>query len=300
MIMKIGPFFYIRNKLIYKGCSLSEGRRQADKVDYSYGHEQLYDDCFATGDYIDYPRGRVIWDMTRKCAIVYIDPCINRREVWEQIREAFSLEEYTVESDEHYHCRQCMQREGYPDGDNVLYQNGSTLRPVLGSCAEQTADAVVNAANSRLYAGSGICGAIFRRAGAEELKRACSLFAVPLADGEAVVTPAFQMKNAKIIIHAVGPNFGKTPEAFEALCDAYYNSLLRLRENGYHSIAFPLIGAGVHCGLLNNPVVNSVEQCYRAFLCFTDNYPDYITEVRLCAFSETEMREVVRRFAQLQ
>ena len=51
----IGPFFYIRGKLIDNACSLAEGREQAGKLDNSYGHDQLYDDHFKTGEYIDYP-----------------------------------------------------------------------------------------------------------------------------------------------------------------------------------------------------------------------------------------------------
>ena len=41
-----------------------------------------------------------------------------------------------------------------------------------------------------------------------------SKYKTPLKDGEAVITPAFNMTNAKAIIHAVGPNFAVTPTAF--------------------------------------------------------------------------------------
>ena len=54
MLSSIGPFFYIRGKLIYNACPLSEGREQAGKLDNSYGHDQLYDAHFKTGEYIDY------------------------------------------------------------------------------------------------------------------------------------------------------------------------------------------------------------------------------------------------------
>ena len=58
--MKIGPFFFINNRLLYNASPLTEVRKQADKIDNYYGHDQLYDDHFKSGDYIDYPRGCVV------------------------------------------------------------------------------------------------------------------------------------------------------------------------------------------------------------------------------------------------
>lgn len=54
---------------------------------------------------------------------------------------------------------------------------------VNGSCADQSVDAVVNAANSGLRAGGGICGVIFKKAGSAALTAACSQFKTPLKDG---------------------------------------------------------------------------------------------------------------------
>ena len=45
----------------------------------------------------------------------------------------------------------------------------STINLINASCADQTVDAVVNAANSGLWAGGGICGVIFSKAGMSEL-----------------------------------------------------------------------------------------------------------------------------------
>ena len=159
------------------------------------------------------------------------------------------------------------------------------------SCADQVVDAVVNAANDGLWAGGGICGVIFSKAGRDELTAACRKHKTPLNDGDAVITPAFNMTNAKAIIHAVGPDFSSTPNAFEELFKAYYNSLAVLKDNGYHSISFPLISAGIFGGNLPKPAAESTKQCLRAYKKFTGDFPDYEIDVKLCAFSAQEMAD---------
>lgn len=165
----------------------------------------------------------------------------------------------------------------------------SKIELIKGSCADQTADVVVNAANSGLWAGGGICGVIFKKAGMAELTAACSKYKTPLKDGSAVITPAFNMTNARAIIHAVGPNFSVTPKAFKELFDAYYSSMKVMMDNGYHSISFPLISSGIFGGSLANPVVESTKQCLRAYKAFTSDYPDYDIDVKLCAYGDNEM-----------
>lgn len=172
----------------------------------------------------------------------------------------------------------------------------SKIELVNGSCADQYVDVIVNAANRGLWAGGGICGVIFEKAGVTELTEACNKYSTPLNDGDAVITPAFDLKNAKAIIHAVGPDFGSTPSAFKKLFDAYYNSLVTLMNNGYHSIAFPLISAGIFGGSLENPVAESTKQCCRAYKKFTSDYPMYAVNVKLCAFLLSEMTEAKKEF----
>ena len=130
----------------------------------------------------------------------------------------------------------------------------SKIELINGSCADQKVDIVVNATNSGLWAGGGICGVIFNKAGITELTTACSKYKTPLKDGSAVITPAFNMTNAKAIIHAVGPNFAVIPKAFKELFDAYDNSLKVMMDNDYHSISFPLLISGIFGGSLSNPV----------------------------------------------
>ena len=106
-------------------------------------------------------------------------------------------------------------------------------------------DVIVNAANTHLLAGGGVCGAIFRAAGLKELKAACSKLA-PIGTGEAVITPGFNLP-AKFIIHTAGPIYkdGTCGEE-ELLRNCYINSLQLAADNNLQSIAFPLISSGIY------------------------------------------------------
>ena len=107
-MQKTGPFFYVYKNLIYNALPLYKCRAQADKLDNPYGHDRLWEDHFKHGDYINYPRGRVVWDRTNKRSIIYIDRCINRPEVIEKIKEAFCITDHVVDYDDHYRCRSCI------------------------------------------------------------------------------------------------------------------------------------------------------------------------------------------------
>ncbi len=110
------------------------------------------------------------------------------------------------------------------------------------------AQAIVNAANERLVAGSGVCGAIFRAAGLRHLQQACHSVA-PCPTGNARITPAFDLasQGVEAIIHAVGPRFSdaSSDAADRLLADAYRASISCLRSAGLTSIAYPSISTGV-------------------------------------------------------
>jgi O-acetyl-ADP-ribose deacetylase (regulator of RNase III) len=106
-------------------------------------------------------------------------------------------------------------------------------------------DAIVNAANEQLAQGGGVCGAVFRAAGAAELAAACRPRA-PCPTGEARVTPGFRLP-ARHVIHAVGPVWHGGGQGEAALLAAAYRaSLAALRGLGGRSIAFPAISTGIY------------------------------------------------------
>ncbi len=106
-------------------------------------------------------------------------------------------------------------------------------------------DAVVNAANSSLAPGGGVCGAIFRKAGYSRLLQACQ--GIGHCDvGQAVVTDGFSLP-ARYIIHAVGPVWqGGEKNEKSLLRSCYTNALLLAEKKGCESVAFPLISSGIY------------------------------------------------------
>lgn len=167
----------------------------------------------------------------------------------------------------------------------------SKLELIRASCVLQNVDAIVNASNRYLLSGGGVCGAIFSEAGYKELNEACKKIKTPLNDGDVVITPSFNIKTTKYIIHAIGPNFSETPNAIDKLFNAYYNSLIVLKDNNLHSIAFPLISSGIYSGSIDNPVRVSTRECVSAYNKFTSEYPDYNIDVKLCVFMPGDMAE---------
>ena len=138
-------------------------------------------------------------------------------------------------------------------------------------------DAIVNAANSGLRRGGGVCGAIFAAAGARELQAACD--EIGHADtGTSVATPGFALP-ARYVIHSVGPVWqGGGAGERELLASCYRTALELARELGCASIAFPLISAGIY-GYPPNQALEVATSSIRAYL---EGDPDM--EVTLCLF----------------
>ena len=135
---------------------------------------------------------------------------------------------------------------------------------IHGDITTMATDAIVNAANSRLAPGGGVCGAIFYASDYHKLDLACRKIGhCPV--GQAVITPSFGMP-AKYIVHAVGPIWqgGQQNEA-KLLRDCYTSSLNRAKQHGCTSIAFPLISAGIY-GYPKEEALRVAVDAIRAFL----------------------------------
>jgi O-acetyl-ADP-ribose deacetylase (regulator of RNase III) len=125
-------------------------------------------------------------------------------------------------------------------------------------------DAIVNAANSDLLMGGGVCGAIFRAAGSRKLQAACDKIG-HCDTGQAVATPAFALP-ARHVIHTVGPIWhGGTQGERDLLASCYRTSLELAASLKCSSIAFPLISAGIY-GYPKREALEVAQAQIRSFL----------------------------------
>lgn len=120
------------------------------------------------------------------------------------------------------------------------------LDVVQGDITQQSTDAIVNAANSRLAGGGGVDGAIHRAGGPSIMAETRQKYPQGCPTGEAVITGAGQLP-VRHVIHTVGPIWsgGRQGEP-DLLASAYRRSLEIAVENNCQSVAFPSLSTGAY------------------------------------------------------
>jgi O-acetyl-ADP-ribose deacetylase (regulator of RNase III) len=122
--------------------------------------------------------------------------------------------------------------------------NKSILVLAEGDITNESTDAIVNAANSGLFGGSGVDGAIHNAGGPSIMQECRRIGGCPT--GHAVITTAGNLK-AKYVIHAVGPIYREGNEREAGLLkSAHLESLKLASSRKIKSIAFPAISTGAY------------------------------------------------------
>lgn len=117
------------------------------------------------------------------------------------------------------------------------------LRVAEADITKLAVDAIVNAANTFLAPGGGVCGAIHRAAGPELAQECAELHGC--ATGEAKITRGYRLP-ARYVIHAVGPVWrGGAHGEPDLLRSCYQTSIAIAQAHGLASVAFPAISTGI-------------------------------------------------------
>jgi O-acetyl-ADP-ribose deacetylase (regulator of RNase III) len=129
----------------------------------------------------------------------------------------------------------------------LAFANGKALElHGPADITKETADAIVNAANSSLLGGGGVDGAIHHAGGPSILHECKRIMAKigTLPAGKAVITTGGRLP-AKYVIHTVGPVYrgGHQHEA-ETLASCYRECIRIADDHGIKSLALPSISTG--------------------------------------------------------
>ena len=136
-------------------------------------------------------------------------------------------------------------------------------------------DLIINATNPQMIAGGGIAGAIFWKAGVEELENYTQTkYNINYFEdnynkdnimkiGEIRITPGFNL--GMDIMFVQGPRFWEHNNAYELLFKTYKNMLSEIKNNNYKNVLVPSLGTGSY-GFIHENVGHDVYTCLNEFV----------------------------------
>lgn len=164
---------------------------------------------------------------------------------------------------------------------------------IRGDITQLGVDCVVNAANERLQAGGGVCGAIFEAAGHASLQVECDQIG-GCPTGSVVITKGYALK-APWVIHAVGPRkSGDRTRDSALLASAYRTSLELAAKHQIKSIAFPSISTGIFGFPIEKACRIALETVAQHLA--THTFPE---KVIFCCFSESDLNSYNQAAAEI-
>jgi O-acetyl-ADP-ribose deacetylase (regulator of RNase III) len=177
------------------------------------------------------------------------------------------------------------------------FPSGAVLRLVTGDITRLPADAIVNAANSRLAGGGGVDGAIHRAGGPEIMHELDGIRerAGGCPTGGAVITTAGRLP-ARYVFHAVGPVYrgGGCGEA-ELLASCYRTCLRMAEERGVANVSFPSISTGAY----GYPIQEAARVALGEILAHLSRPVTRVREVTFVLFSHSDYEVYARILKEL-
>ncbi len=132
-------------------------------------------------------------------------------------------------------------------------------------------DVIVNPTNPMMLYGSGVCGAIFLKAGVERVEQYIQeKYKVSYENvdsqmkiGEVRVTPGYDL--GMDILFVQGPNFFEHDNPYELLFETYENMLKEIARRGYKKVLCPSLGTGIY-GYRHEDVGEKVVEVIKSFV----------------------------------
>ena len=152
---------------------------------------------------------------------------------------------------------------------------------IQGDIAAQSADALVNAANTSLKMGSGVAGALKRAAGSGLNEEAVSKGPVEL--GGVATTDAYSL-DADYVVHAAAMPAGGQATA-DSICAATRNTLTEADALDCESLVMPALG----CGIAGFDFADGVRIICEEIAAFD---PAVLADVRLIAYDDDEFQRM--------
>jgi O-acetyl-ADP-ribose deacetylase (regulator of RNase III) len=165
-------------------------------------------------------------------------------------------------------------------------------------------EAIVNAANTELWLGAGVAGAISARGGPNIEREALAL--APISLGDAVRTTAGNLPN-KFVIHAAAmgyrdadrsvPKRAGSVSSESIIYDATINSIALADESNCTSIAFPALATGVG----GFPVDECARVMIKAAKAYAGKHPNSnVKRVVFVLFSASDLQIFEREMARAE
>ena len=171
------------------------------------------------------------------------------------------------------------------------------LSVLKGDITDQHVDVIVNAANTSLFHGAGVAGAIVKKGG-RSIQNESDAFIRRngmLNDGEVAITGPGKL-SCKKIIHAVGPEWRIGQEKSKRLLKrACHESLVTASNNGFKSIAFPAISSGIY-GMPKDVCAKVMFDAVNEYVLRRDPAKQTLTDVRFVNIDDPTVKVFKKEF----
>lgn len=106
-------------------------------------------------------------------------------------------------------------------------------------------DLIINSTNKYMICGSGLCGAIYKKANKELLEEYCkNNFKENMKVNEIRITKGFNLNID--ILHILSPKYYESKDPLNELLESYNKIFVSAKENNYKNIVSASIGTGIH------------------------------------------------------